>query len=168
MLRRTTLAGLAAMILTSGSASALDLDTVSIESGKLIVAGKTSQPGQEVELANTGDKVKSSSSRKFKFSLSYLPETCKLDLKSGTETLTDRLVANCAPRGPKGDKGDAGPRGEAGLKGDPGAKGETGPRGDVGPAGAKGEPGPRGDAGPKGDPGPKGDTGPQGEPGPKG
>jgi hypothetical protein len=177
MILRSIIAGLAATLLASGSASALDLDTIAIDSGRLIITGKTNKPGQEVELANTGDKTTSSSSKKFRFSLSYLPETCKLELKSGSEHLRDLLVANCAPRGPKGDKGEpgtagvAGARGEAGPKGDPGPRGDAGPKGDTGPAG---EPGPKGDAGPrgdvsaKGDPGPKGETGSKGEAGPAG
>jgi hypothetical protein len=142
------LVSFAAVLFTATSALSLELDVATIQGGKLVVTGRTTKANQEVELVNSGDKVKSSSARRFRFALSYLPETCKLDLKAGTEALSDQLVANCGPRGPKGD---AGPKGDVGEKGDPG------PKGDVGP---KGEAGPKGDTGPKGDIGPKGDAGP--------
>ncbi|KPF90364.1 hypothetical protein IP86_26190, partial [Rhodopseudomonas sp. AAP120] len=108
MVRGSIFVGAAIVVMTSASAMALDLDTVAIESGKLVITGKTTKPGQEVEVVGTGDKIKSSSSRRFKFSLSYLPETCKLDLKAGEETVKDLIVANCGPRGPKGEAGAAG------------------------------------------------------------
>lgn len=108
MARRSILVGAAILAMTSGAASALEIDRLAIESGKLVITGKTTKAGQEVEVVGTGDKAKSSSSRRFKFSLSDVPETCKLDLKSGTETLTGLLVANCGPRGPKGEAGAAG------------------------------------------------------------
>jgi hypothetical protein len=174
------LIGVTGLALSGSAAMALDLNTVAIDAGKLVVNGRTTKPNQEVELVGSGAKVKSSASRRFSFSLSYLPESCRIDLKADGEVAKDLLVANCAPRGPKGEpgaKGDPGPRGEAGPKGEPGPtgaagpKGDTGPKGDPGPkgdAGPKGEAGAKGDAGPKGDPGPRGDAGAKGEPGPKG
>ncbi|MGO3930072.1 collagen-like protein, partial [Rhodopseudomonas pseudopalustris] len=142
--------------MTSGTAMALELDSLSIESGRLLIIGKTTKPNQEVEVVGTGDKVKSSSSRRFRFALSYLPETCKIDLKSGAETLTDRLIANCGPRGPKGEPGAAGPAGVAGSAGPAGPTGPAGPKGEAGPAGPAGPVGPAGPAGLRGDAGPAG------------
>jgi hypothetical protein len=58
-----------------------------------------------------------------------------------------RLVAEPAPRGPKGD---AGPQGAAGPQGDAGPQGAGGPKGDAGPpgdAGSPGQPGPAYNAG---------------------
>ncbi len=168
MLKHTLLLGSVAMLMSVGTASALDLDEVAIQGGKLVITGRTSKPNQEVVVIGSGDKAQSSSSRRFRLSLSYLPENCKLDLQAGSELAKDLLVANCGPRGPKGEagaKGEPGPRGEAGPQGDAGPKGDIGPRGEPGP---KGEAGAKGDAGPRGEPGPKGDAGPQGEPGSKG
>ena len=165
MLRGSFVVAAAIAVMTSASAQALDLDTVAIQGGKLVITGKTTKPGQEVEIVGPGDKVKSSSSRRFRFSLSYLPETCKLDLKAGDETAKDLIVANCGMRGPKGETGAAGAAGAAGPAG------PAGPQGPAGPAGAKGEMGPAGPAGPKGETGPagpKGEVGPKGDTGPAG
>jgi hypothetical protein len=169
MVKRPLLLGLAATLLTGTAATSLELNDAKIESGKLQITGRTDKANQEVELVGSGEKVKSSSARKFRFSISYLPDSCKIELKGEGQTLSDLLVANCGLRGPKGEagpKGDAGPKGEAGAKGDIGPRGEAGPKGDTGPkgdAGPKGDFGPKGDAGPRGEPGPKGDTGPNGE-----
>ena len=150
MIKQPVLLGLATSLLIGSPAWSLDLFDAKIESGRLQITGRTDKANQEVEIVGSGEKVVSNSSRRFRFSTSYLPETCKFDLKAGKETLRDLLIANCGPRGPKGE---------------PGAKGEPGPRGEAGP---KGDMGPKGDVGPKGEPGPKGDAGPQGEPGPRG
>lgn len=168
MVKRPLLLGLAATLLTGSAATSLELYDAKIESGKLLITGRTDKSNQTVELVGSGEKIKSNASRRFRFSSSYLPETCKIELKGEGETLRDLLVANCGVRGPKGDpgpKGEMGARGEAGPKGDAGPRGEAGPKGDPGP---RGEAGAKGDAGPRGEPGPKGDPGPQGEPGPRG
>lgn len=156
MIKQPVLLGLATSLLIGSPAWSLDLFDAKIESGRLQITGRTDKANQEVEIVGSGEKVVSNSSRRFRFSTSYLPETCKFDLKAGKETLRDLLIANCGPRGPKG---------EPGAKGEPGPRGEAGPKGDMGP---KGDVGPKGEAGPKGEPGPKGDAGPQGEPGPRG
>lgn len=156
MIKQPILLGLATSLLIGSPAWSLDLFDAKIESGRLQITGRTDKANQEVEIVGSGEKVVSNSSRRFRFSASYLPETCKFDLKAGKETLRDLLIANCGPRGPKG---------EPGAKGEPGPRGEAGPKGDMGP---KGDVGPKGEAGPKGEPGPKGDAGPQGEPGPRG
>lgn len=65
----------------------------------------------------------------------------------------ESAIVSGAAKGPKGDRGPAGPRGAAGPKGD---RGPTGPKGDRGPTG------PTGPAGPKGDKGPAGPVGPAG------
>jgi hypothetical protein len=113
MARGSILVGAAIVMMTSASAMALDLDTVAIEGGKLVITGKTAKAREEVELVNTGDKVKSAASRRFRFSLSYLPETCKVDLKAEGKTTKDLLVGNCGLRGAKGEAGAAG---ESGAK----------------------------------------------------
>lgn len=82
-----------------------------------------------------------------------------------------------APKGPKGDKGDAFTYADftadqlaalKGEKGDTGAQGPQGEKGDTGAQGPQGETGPKGDTGPTGATGPKGDTGATGATGPKG
>ena len=67
MQKRSMVIGAAILAVAApGSAQALELDTVAIQSGKLVITGKTSKPAQEVEVVGTGDKVKSSSSRRFR------------------------------------------------------------------------------------------------------
>lgn len=63
-----------------------------------------------------------------------------------------------------GPRGPAGERGEAGIRG---PRGFTGSRGEIGPRGPAGGVGPRGERGPRGEPGEDitGPQGPQGEPG---
>ena len=171
MVKHPVLLGLAASLLIGSPAWSLDLFDAKIESGRLQITGRTDKANQEVEIVGSGEKVVSNSSRRFRFSTSYLPETCKFDLKAGKETLRDLLIANCGPRGPKGDPGAKGDTGAKGEPGEPGPRGEAGPKGDVGPKGEpgpKGDPGPKGEPGPRGEAGPKGDAGPQGEPGPRG
>ncbi len=98
MVKHPVLLGLAASLLIGSPAWSLDLFDAKIESGRLQITGRTDKANQEVEIVGSGEKVVSNSSRRFRFSTSYLPETCKFDLKAGKETLRDLLIANCGPR----------------------------------------------------------------------
>lgn len=74
-------------------------------------------------------------------------------------------------KGPKGDKGAAGPQGPAGARGATGAAGPQGPKGETGatgPQGPTGKQGPTGPTGPAGSQGPQGIQGPKGATGPQG
>ena len=75
----------------------LQVDQVEITSGRLVITGRTAKPNQVIVLVNSGDKTASLPSRRFSFSLSYLPTTCKIDLKVEAEELKDLVVSGCMP-----------------------------------------------------------------------
>ncbi|AWN38310.1 collagen-like protein [Methylobacterium radiodurans] len=149
-----------------------------IEAGDLRISGSVRKPNAIVVM-DEDISIQADRRGRFVFRLPYRPGTCVVSLKSD-EDEREAVIANCAPEGQPGPKGDPGPVGQAGAQGQPGETGPKGEKGDTGPAGPAGMagpvgpqgqagiPGPRGEAGPKGDPGPKGDAGPKGEPGPRG
>ena len=95
----------------------LVVDQVAIAGGRLLIAGRTPKPNQIVVLVATGDKTASLPTRKFNFSLSYLPENCKIDLKVEGDELKDVVVANCMPRPIAGKDGKDGKDGKNGTDG---------------------------------------------------
>ena len=58
----------------------LTIDEAAIKGGQLMVTGRTAKPSQVVEIVETGDKTISLPSRRFSFSLSYMPENCRIQL----------------------------------------------------------------------------------------
>lgn len=135
-----------------------------IEAGDLRISGSVRKGGLVVVLDDE-ISVAADSRGRFVFKLPYRPRTCVAALKVD-EDEREAVIANCAPEGeagPKGEPGPTGPQGMAGIQGPPGPQGEAGAPGTAGPAGA---PGPKGDAGAGGEPGPKGDAGAQGPAGP--
>lgn len=143
-----------------------------IEAGDLRISGIVRKRGATVVL-DDDISVQSDRSGRFSFRLAYRPSTCIATLKVD-EDEREAVVANCAPEGAPGAKGETGPEGPKGEPGAQGFAGAPGPKGDGGPAGAKGDAGPAGPAGPKGEagtpgaPGPKGEAGPKGDTGPQG
>ncbi|WP_336486251.1 collagen-like protein [Methylobacterium nigriterrae] len=149
-----------------------------IEAGDLRISGSVRRGGTVVVL-DEDISIMADRRGRFVFRLPYRPPTCVATLKAD-EDEREVVVANCAPEGPQGPKGEpgptgpqgmaglqgpAGPQGEAGLQGASGPRGEPGETGAKGEAGARGEPGLRGSAGPQGAAGAPGPAGPRGEPG---
>src|SRR5687767_6119131 len=83
----------------AGPQSKFDVEQVAISAGRLVITGRTARPNQVIELVNSGDKTASLPNRRFSFSLAYLPETCKINLKVEDDEIKDLLVAGCMPRG---------------------------------------------------------------------
>ena len=83
----------------AGPQGQFDVEQVAITAGRLVITGRTARPNQVIELVNSGDKTASLPNRRFSFSLSYLPETCKINLKVENDELKDLLVSSCIPRG---------------------------------------------------------------------
>lgn len=134
-----------------------------IEAGDLRISGSVRKAGTVVVLDEDISVIADGRGR-FVFRLPYRPPTCVGTLKADGDE-REVAIANCAPEGQagaKGEPGPAGPQGLAGLPGAPGPQGEAGPKGETG---AKGETGPRGEPGSKGEAGAKGDSGTKGEPG---
>jgi hypothetical protein len=105
----------------------LQIDQIEITGGKLVISGRTAKPNQVVVLVNSGDKTASFPTRKFSFSVSYLPETCKIDLKVETEEVKDLLVSGCMRgAGKDGKDGKDGTNGQNGTDGKNGADGKNG------------------------------------------
>ena len=140
-MRLNRLIGLAFLASTMGSAAAAELqvNSVAITGGRLVITGRTSIPNQVVVLLNTGDKTASLSSRRFSFDLNYFPETCKIQLKAGTENPVEKIVSGCAPRGKDGVDGKNGKDGIDGKDGIPGRDGKDGKDGKDGLAGKDGK-----------------------------
>jgi hypothetical protein len=133
MMKSIVLAGLASVALLTSSATAAELkiDQATIKAGKLVVTGRTAKPNQVVEIVNTGDRTVSLPSRRFSFSLSYLPDDCKLSVKSDTDTLADLVVSGCLQRGKDGKDGRDGKGGKDGKDGKDGVIGKDGKDGFV-------------------------------------
>lgn len=141
MNKRHILAGLACMASSAAygaSTPQLQIDQAAITGGNLVIAGRTAKPNQVVTLTNTGDRTASLPSRKFSFSLSYLPETCKVNLQVENDELKDVLVAGCAPRSKDGADGVNGKDGINGKDGKDGSDGLAGKDGLFGKDGAEG------------------------------
>ncbi|GJE54194.1 MULTISPECIES: collagen-like protein [Methylobacterium] len=134
-----------------------------IEAGDLRISGSVRKGGLVVVLDDEISAAADSRGR-FVFKLPYRPRTCVAALKV-EEDEREAVIANCAPEGEAGSKGEpgpTGPQGMAGIQGPPGPQGAEGAPGLAGASGVKGDPGPKGDPGSKGDAGPKGETGAQG------
>ena len=81
-----------------------------------MITGRTAKPNQVIELVNSGDKTASLPNRRFSFSLTYLPDTCKISLKVENDEIKDLLVSSCMPRGGAGDSGKDGKDGKDGRR----------------------------------------------------
>jgi hypothetical protein len=150
--RRTLLALIAALVLMRAPAAAeIRVGEALIIGGYLVVTGRTDTPDLIVVLDDnypaTGD-----SGGRFAFRIVYLPLNCIVTLKAGSDSRRV-VIANCAPKG------------EPGTRGEPGAKGDAGPPGPPGEVGLAGVPGPQGPAGLQGPAGPQGSVGPRGHQG---
>jgi hypothetical protein len=104
----------------------LTIDEAAIKGGQLVVTGRTAKPNQVIEIVNTGDKTISLPTRRFSFSLSYMPENCRLHLRSNEENLQNQVVANCIMRGNDGKDGKDGKDGVIGKDGRDGKDGKDG------------------------------------------
>jgi hypothetical protein len=170
------------LVLLSASASArIRLTHAEINSGILVVSGKTEARHQRVTL-NRHFTVRSDRHRRFVFRLHYHPPRCIVGLNAGAAQRTV-IPAHCRavlargvgakraravharshlaqrpPRPPRPVVAEGAQR----PPGPQGPRGETGPPGPPGPQGLKGEAGPMGPAGAKGEAGPPGPQGPQG------
>ena len=134
----------------AAAASGLELDTVAITGGFLVVEG-TARPGATVTIPTYQKRTTADErSGAFSFKLSDRPDDCKILIRAPGAQIK-ALVGNCAPRGVEPSSREA-----AALAG-------TGPRGPRGPRGFRG---PRGPIGHKGPAGPRGLSGPQGPVGP--
>jgi hypothetical protein len=89
------------------------IEQATITGGRLVISGRTTGPNQVVTLVGPGDKTASDNSRRFRFDLSYLPETCKVSLQVESATLNDYIVSSCAPRGKDGADGKPGQDGKS-------------------------------------------------------
>jgi len=119
----------------------LTIDEAAIKGGQLVVTGRTAKPSQVVEIVDTGDKTISLPSRRFSFSLSYMPETCRIQLRTETENLTEQVVSACVQRGKDGAPGKDGVIGKDGRDGLPGKDGRDGQDGIAGKDGRDGHDG---------------------------
>ena len=187
------------MLALAPPASAADqitnLSKVAIETGNLVIVGKTRVAGQTVKLDNTVATTVSDANRNFTFQLVYLPTDCIVELKVGT-VIKEAAVADCGPKGvnPKGawkstnsyltddvvtfvgsswraKSDNKGKRPDANPTlweqfAARGVKGATGAEGPQGPTGPQGATGATGPQGPQGATGPRGARGLQGPPGP--
>src|SRR5215475_5925794 len=142
MFKVCTLAGLALAIVATQADAAprrrdrdrtagqLQIDQVEITGGRLVISGRTAKPNQVVLLVNSGDRTASLPSRNFSFSLPYLPEACKIDLKVETEEVKDLVVGSCTPPSVKdGKDGKDGQDGRNGTNGINGINGQDGKNG---------------------------------------
>jgi hypothetical protein len=186
----------ASATLSPGHARATDITitNATVDSGLLVVSGKTPSPNQQIKLDHQITTV-SNASRVFKFELSdYLPPDCIVELQAGDKT-ANAVVANCGPQGVsprgawkvgehylpndlvllqgstwraiaanKGRRPDSHPKQWEQFA----ARGKAGPAGPTGPKGATGATGNTGPAGPQGSTGATGPQGPQGPVGPQG
>jgi Collagen triple helix repeat (20 copies) len=181
----------------SAAVQITELTKVAIETGNLVIEGKTRRAGQTVKLDTGIATTVSDADKNFRFELVYLPPGCVVELKVRTEIKT-AVVANCGPKGvnPKGAWGrtasyvtddlvtfrgsswraisdnkrkrpDANPTLWEQFAAR-GQRGETGPRGIQGVKGDTGDQGPQGIQGVKGDKGDQGIQGVQGPQGPEG
>jgi hypothetical protein len=139
MLKVGVLAGLALSVIVTEATAAprrdrdraaagqLQVDQIEITGGRLVITGRTAKPNQVVLLVNTGDRTASLPSRKFSFSLSYLPDSCKIDLKVEAEEVKDLLVTGCRSASVKdGKDGQDGKDGRDGVNGKDGQNGKDG------------------------------------------
>jgi hypothetical protein len=138
-----TLIGLLAGL--APAAADIRIGEAQLAGGYLIITGRTDLPNFMVVLDDSYSATTDRRGR-FGFRLVYLPPTCIATLKAGDETRRV-VIANCAPAGSPGPKGEPGPSGPQGEVGPPGAQGATGARGEPGPPGPRGEPGPAGPPG---------------------
>jgi hypothetical protein len=95
----------------------MQVDQVAITGGRLVITGRTAKPNQVIVLVNSGDKTASLPTRKFSFSLSYLPPTCKIDLQVEAEEVKDLVVAGCVAGAAPGRDGKDGKDGKEGKDG---------------------------------------------------
>jgi hypothetical protein len=138
MTKLAVIAGLTLAVLATVSADAqqrrrepagpqgqLDVEQVAIAAGRLVITGRTARPNQVIELVDSGDKTASLPNRRFNFSLAYLPETCRINLKVENDELKDLLVSGCLPRstGASGKDGKDGRDGRDGKDGKDGSEG---------------------------------------------
>lgn len=93
------------------------IDEAIIKGGQLLVTGRTAKPSQVVEILDTGDKTISLPTRRFSFSLTYMPESCRIQVRADAETLKDQVVSDCIRRGAPGKDGIAGKDGRDGKDG---------------------------------------------------
>ncbi|HUG63017.1 MAG TPA: hypothetical protein VMP03_14295 [Methylomirabilota bacterium] len=152
-------------------ATKLTLTKVALESGGLVVVGRTAKPGQIVTLDDpkTSKRSKRDKTRRFKLIAELKPGDCTIVLSVGAKKSAPLAVTGCGPIGPTGADGATGPAGPTGPEGPP--NGPPGPTGEMGPQGVPGDKGDAGDQGLQGSAGPKGDTGatgPTGGAGPTG
>jgi len=135
MMKRGVFVGLALTVFAANATAAprerapaqqLQVDQIAIIGGRLVIAGRTAKPNQVIVLVNSGDKTASLPSRKFSFSLSYLPETCKIDLKVEGDEMKDLLVAGCMPQTVIAKDGKDGKDGKNGKDGKDGIDGKEG------------------------------------------
>src|SRR3954447_2559432 len=127
MLKVSAFTGLALTVIAAQAAAAprdrdratgqLQIDQIEITGGRLVITGRTAKPNQVVLLVNSGDRTASLPSRKFSFSLSYLPEACKIDLKVEAEEVKDLLVTGCRPAAVSVKDGKDGKDGRDGQNG---------------------------------------------------
>jgi hypothetical protein len=109
-----------------GPQGRIEIEQVAITSGRLLITGRTARPNQVIELTNSGDKTASLPNRRFSFSLAYLPENCKIDIKVETDEVKDLLVTGCMVSGGKdGSDGKDGRDGRDGKDGKNGSDGIT-------------------------------------------
>ena len=197
MLRALTTACAFGVLLPVGDiarAAGVIVTDAKIQSGRLIVTGRTPAPNQQVKLDNLY-LAKSNATKVFSFNITnYLPSDCIVDLRAGTASGSG-VVANCAGWGlvPRGAWG-ANPtylvndlvtyqgstwralrrninKGPASNPADWvkfAAKGDIGPKGPVGLTGPVGPTGATGVPGPAGAPGTVGPAGSIGSAGPQG
>ena len=140
MVKLPVIAGLVVVVLATSSAEAqrrrqrerplpqgqFEIEQVAITAGRLRITGRTARPNQVIELTNSGDKTASLPNRRFSFSLPYLPEACKVDLKVEADEIKDLLVTGCMPRGGAGPSGVSGKDGRDGRNGVDGKDGKDG------------------------------------------
>jgi hypothetical protein len=143
MISLRLLAAFAFVTLSVGYARAAELqvDKAAIINGRLVVIGKTSVPNQVVEVVGTGERTASLPSRRFRFDLVYLPDTCIVKLKAGIDETIQSLVSGCAPRGKDGKDGKNGVDGRDGVNGKDGKDGQNGKDGKDGQNGKDGKDG---------------------------
>ncbi|WP_237155563.1 carbohydrate-binding protein, partial [Oryzibacter oryziterrae] len=192
--RSLALSTLVAGALPGGTAlAAVTITNATITGGALVVEG-TSTTGSSASLDGKFTAPIASSSRKFKFSQVYFPQTCIVTVTVGTSS-DDAVVANCGPQGLvargtwsasksygvddvvvyNGSAWRAIAASGANKNKIPSSnptfwellvsKGDTGPKGSTGLQGPKGETGPKGDTGAAGPKGEAGTAGPKGDTG---